>query len=176
MWDTIWKQGPFQNHLVSNRQDSDQTTAYLVTQWNYRCSRRCIRHVKYSTVEKQHALDTGTENNIAEESINNYKTYLCRVRNVVPIWRWKIHLSHQNLIKKHFLVISTSTQWKPNKNKTKLTKKLFPEQVSIGFLKLLLTGDSLLCFWKLLILPKHASMGVSGEIMKQRAVGTFFLR
>lgn len=69
-----------------------------------------MRHVKYNTVKGQDALGTPSGNNIVEENTINYKTHLCRVRNVVPIWRWKIHLSHQNLIKKHFLVISTSVK------------------------------------------------------------------
>lgn len=83
-----------------------------------------MKHVKYSTVREHHALGTGTGNNIGKESIIYYKTHLCRIRNIVPIWRWKIHLSHQNLVKKHFLVISTSIKWKPNKTNNKTHKEI----------------------------------------------------
>lgn len=37
-------------------------------------------------------------------------SYLSRIWHIVPIRRWKVHLAHQDLVKKHLLVIPTSVQ------------------------------------------------------------------
>lgn len=37
-------------------------------------------------------------------------SYLSRIGHVVPVRRWEVHLAHQDLIKEHLLVITTSVE------------------------------------------------------------------
>lgn len=36
--------------------------------------------------------------------------YLSRIGHIVPVRRWEVHLAHQDLIKEHLLVITTSVE------------------------------------------------------------------